>query len=107
MDVINTAVMITFQFAMLTALVWFVGSIALRLFGWLWVFFGLAIALSGAASGDATPGTYALAAFNIFRHGMSLAKIVSMLFVCGMAYWLIQGNAIQFFGQMMQGLGKG
>ena len=49
----------------------------------------------------------ALAAFNIFRHGMSLAKIVFMLFVCGMAYWLIQGNAIQFFGQMMQGLGKG
>lgn len=65
MDAINAAVMIAFQFAMLAALVWFVGSIALRLFGWLWVFFGLAIAFSGAASGDATPGTYALAAFNI------------------------------------------
>lgn len=49
----------------------------------------------------------AFAAFNIFRHGMSLAKIISMLFVCGLAYWLIEGNAIQFFGQMMQGLGKG
>lgn len=49
----------------------------------------------------------AIAMFNIFKHGMSLAKIVSMLFVCGMVYWLIQGNAIQFFGQMMQGLGKG
>lgn len=48
----------------------------------------------------------ALAMFNIFKHGMGLAKIVSMLFVCGMAYWLIEGNAIQFFGQMLQGLGK-
>ena len=47
-----------------------------------------------------------IAAFNIFKHGMSLAKIVSMLFVCGMAHWLIEGNAIQFFGQMMQGLGR-
>lgn len=46
----------------------------------------------------------ALAAFNIFRNGMSMAKVVAMLFVGGMAWWLIQGNALQFFGQLMQGL---
>lgn len=65
MDLINTAVLFTFQLAVLAALFWFFGSIALRFVGWMWIFFGIAIALGGASSGDATPSTYGLAMFNI------------------------------------------
>lgn len=70
MDVINTTVLITFQLAVLAALFWFIGSIALRFFGWLWVFFGIAIALGGASTGEATAGTYGLALFNIALGGL-------------------------------------
>lgn len=65
MDVINTMVLITFQLAVLGALLWFIGSLALRFVGLVWIAFGLAIAVGGASAGDATPGTYGLALFNV------------------------------------------
>lgn len=65
MDVINTTVLTVFQLAMVAALIWFLGGLALRILGWLWIAFGLAVAVVGASSGDATLGTYGLALFNI------------------------------------------
>lgn len=65
MDVINTTVLVAFQLAVVAALLWFVGSLALRFIGWMWIAFGLAIAVGGASTGAATPGTYGLALFNI------------------------------------------
>lgn len=65
MDLVNAAVVTVFNLAVLGALVWFVGSIALRFVGWGWMIFGGAIAINGAATGSATAGTYALVLFNI------------------------------------------
>lgn len=65
MDLVNSVVVIAFNVAVLALLVWLMGSIALRFVGWAWIAFGVVIVLHGASTGEATPGTYALGAFNV------------------------------------------
>lgn len=65
MDALNATVLTAFSLAIVGLLIWFVGSLALRFLGWMWLFFGLAIAINGASTGEATLGTYALALFNV------------------------------------------
>lgn len=82
MDTINAAVLIVFNLAVLGVIVWTVGGLALRFLGWMWMFFGLAIAVRGAAIGSATGGTYGLALFNV--------ALGAVLWISGHALWALK-----------------